>query len=102
MNNQLLDSNSDSVRRMVREGYARIAESGSCCGPSGGCCGPSTVSSEDLARHIGYSGDELAGLPGGGKLGLSCGQPNAVASLPPGETVLDLRRCGGFRRFHAR
>jgi arsenite methyltransferase len=99
--NKLLDSNSDSVRQMVREGYARIAESGSCCGPSGGCCGPSTVTSEDLARHIGYSGDELAGVPEGANLGLSCGNPNAIASLQPGETVLDLGSGGGFDVFIA-
>jgi arsenite methyltransferase len=102
MNTRLLDSGSDSVRQMVREGYGKIAQSGSsCCGPSGGCCGPSTIDSADLARHIGYSADELANLPEGANMGLSCGNPNAIASLQPGETVLDLGSGGGFDVFIA-
>src|SRR5690349_19003062 len=101
MSNVLFDSSSEAVRQKVREGYGKIAQSGSCCGPSGGCCGPSTVNSEDLARHIGYSSEELAQLPEGANMGLSCGNPNAIASLKPGETVLDLGSGGGFDVFIA-
>lgn len=97
-----MDSGSEAVRQKVREGYGKIAQSGSsCCGPSGGCCGPSTMNTEDLARHIGYSNDELANLPEGANMGLSCGNPNAIASLKPGETVLDLGSGGGFDVFIA-
>jgi AhpD family alkylhydroperoxidase len=54
-----------------------------------------------LARHIGYSADELAALPEGANMGLSCGNPNALAALQPGEVVLDLGSGGGFDVFIA-
>ena len=120
----------DSVRDQVREGYARIAVSGSwsslpvaessCCAPSaepccepsaepsaepastgGGCCGPTTFTPEQLATAIGYSKAELASAPEGANLGLSCGNPTALASLKPGEIVLDLGAGGGFDCFVA-
>jgi len=54
-----------------------------------------------LARHIGYSREELAALPEGANMGLSCGNPNALAALHPGEVVLDLGAGGGFDVFIA-
>jgi SAM-dependent methyltransferase len=54
-----------------------------------------------LAQHIGYSAEELAALPEGANLGLSCGNPNALAALQPGEVVLDLGAGGGFDVFIA-
>ena len=93
---------SETVRQKVREGYGKIAGSGgSCCGPTPTCCGSSPVASEDLAKHIGYSAEELAALPEGANMGLSCGNPNALAALQPGETVLDLGSGGGFDVFIA-
>jgi arsenite methyltransferase len=59
------------------------------------------VDSEELARHIGYSVEELAALPDGANMGLSCGNPNALAALKPGEVVLDLGSGGGFDVFIA-
>lgn len=59
------------------------------------------MDSEKLARHIGYSAEELAALPEGANMGLSCGNPNALASLKPGEAVLDLGSGGGFDVFIA-
>jgi len=93
---------SEAVRQKVREGYGRIAGSGgSCCGPTPTCCGSSPVASEDLAKHIGYSSEELAALPEGANMGLSCGNPTALAALQPGEVVLDLGAGGGFDVFIA-
>jgi SAM-dependent methyltransferase len=93
---------SEAVRQTVREGYGKIAASGgSCCGPTPTCCGSTPLASEELARHIGYSGEELAALPDGANLGLSCGNPNALADLRPGEVVLDLGAGGGFDVFIA-
>jgi arsenite methyltransferase len=93
---------SEAVRQKVREGYGQIAsKSGSCCGATPTCCGSSPVASEDLARHIGYSAEELAALPEGANMGLSCGNPNALAALRPGEVVLDLGAGGGFDVFIA-
>ena len=65
------------------------------------CCGSSAPEAERLARHIGYSAEELAALPDGANMGLSCGNPNALAALKPGEVVLDLGSGGGFDVFIA-
>ncbi len=79
----------------------------SCCGggeessSGGGCCGPTTLSADELAEQIGYSKDELAGLPEGANLGLSCGNPGALASLRAGEVAMDLGSGAGFDCFLA-
>jgi SAM-dependent methyltransferase len=93
---------SESVREKVRTGYGQIAKSGgSCCGATPGCCGSAPPASEQLAKHIGYSTEELAALPEGANMGLSCGNPNALAALQPGEILLDLGSGGGFDVFIA-
>ncbi len=92
----------EAVRAAVREGYGKIAAGGgSCCGATPTCCGSTPAASDQLARHVGYSAEELAALPEGANLGLSCGNPNALASLRPGEVVLDLGSGGGFDVFIA-
>jgi ubiquinone/menaquinone biosynthesis C-methylase UbiE len=92
----------EDVRKAVREGYGQIAKSGgSCCGPTPTCCGSAAAASENLAKHIGYSMEELAALPDGANMGLSCGNPNVLAALQPGEMVLDLGAGGGFDVFIA-
>jgi arsenite methyltransferase len=91
-----------TVIEKVREGYGAIArEGGSCCGTAVSCCGGAGASADTLARHIGYSADELAALPEGANMGLSCGNPNALAALKPGEVVLDLGSGAGFDVFIA-
>ncbi len=95
-------SDAEAVRQKVREGYGKIAGSGgSCCGPTPTCCGSAPAASDDLAKHIGYTAEELAALPEGANMGLSCGNPNALAALQPGEVVLDLGAGGGFDVFIA-
>jgi SAM-dependent methyltransferase len=90
-------NDAENVRAKVRKGYGQIATKGaSCCGPS---CGSS--SPNELAEKIGYSADQLAELPEGTNMGLSCGNPTAIASLKPGEVVLDLGSGGGFDVFIA-
>jgi SAM-dependent methyltransferase len=54
-----------------------------------------------LANYIGYSVEELAALPEGANMGLSCGNPTALAALKSGEVVLDLGSGGGFDVFIA-
>lgn len=92
----------ETVRQKVRAGYGEIARStSSCCGSSPSSCGTSPGDPEKLARHIGYSPEELAKLPDGANLGLSCGNPNALAALKAGEVVVDLGSGGGFDVFIA-
>lgn len=88
------------VRDRVREGYSGIARHGS-RGAGGGCCGPATMSPGQVASAIGYSSTELASTPEEANMGLSCGNPTAIASLKPGEVVLDLGAGGGFDCFIA-
>ena len=99
----------NDIRTTVREQYGAMArasapgkagrESG-CCGPStNGCCAPAADPTA-LAAAIGYDAGELARiLPDGANLGLSCGNPGAIAALKPGETVLDLGSGAGFDAF---
>ncbi len=91
------------MRQKVREGYSKIATSKAGCGGGGGlsCCGSSAEDSAELAKYVGYSAEELAALPEGTNMGLSCGNPNALAALKPGEVVLDLGSGGGFDVFIA-
>ncbi len=93
----------DSVREQVRAGYAKIAQSGTSAplGSGGGCCGAVAFAPEQLAQAVGYSAGDLAGMPEGANMGLSCGNPTALASLRPGEVVVDLGSGGGFDCFIA-
>ena len=88
----------DDVRQAVRERYGAIAETRSA---SAGCCGPDTTTLDDKAHAYGYSVDETEAVPEGANLGLGCGNPIAIASLQPGQTVLDLGSGAGFDCFLA-
>jgi len=86
--------NPHAVRDAVRDAYGKVAEtSSSCCAPS--CCSPAADSSElpdatTISKGLGYSEQDLASVPADANLGLGCGNPHAIASLRPGEDVLDL------------
>lgn len=89
-------ADSDAIRRAVREHYAAIASSraGSCCGPQASACCDSSPSLYDPALLTDLPG-EVTGLS------LGCGDPVSIASLNPGETVLDLGSGGGIDCFLA-
>jgi SAM-dependent methyltransferase len=110
----------EKVRQAVRESYGNIAKSvsvvsdigaaPSCCGTSetnaptaaqGSCCGSPAVDPEQLNALMGYSKEDLLSTPDGANMGLGCGNPVALASLKPGETVVDLGAGGGFDCFLA-
>jgi len=96
-----------NVREKVRAGYAAIAqaepkspESTCCIGSS--CCTPDASNDANaLAASIGYAHDDLHAIPEGANMGLSCGNPTALAALNPGEVVVDLGSGGGFDVFIA-
>ena len=87
----------DEVRGAVRELYGQVARSDGAVGCVPGCCGVS----KETSLALGYSEEELAAVPDGANLGLGCGNPQAIAALKPGETVLDLGAGGGFDCFLA-
>lgn len=90
------DAKYDQIRADVRAQYGKVARTeGSCCSP--GCCGPNPRSS----LKLGYDESDLAAAPEGANMGLGCGNPQAIAALKPGETVLDLGSGGGFDAFLA-
>ncbi|MCQ2011444.1 arsenite methyltransferase [Sporolactobacillus sp. STSJ-5] len=96
----------DQIRQNVRNRYKQIAlqdVSASSCGcssPDVGCCA-TQENKNDVSEQLGYSTDELNAVPDGANLGLGCGNPQAIASLKPGECVLDLGSGGGFDCFLA-
>ena len=91
----------EEAKKVVREGYAKIAEQGSCCcKPVTSCCGGTDLA-QDISRKIGYTEEEIKVVPEGANLGLGCGNPVALASLREGETVLDLGAGAGFDCFLA-
>jgi arsenite methyltransferase len=91
------------IKEMVRARYGGIAAARetSCCAPAASsCCGPEAAS-HDKARRMGYSEAELAAAPEGANLGLGCGNPQAIAAIQSGETVVDLGSGAGFDCFLA-
>ncbi len=83
---------SNSITDAVRSKYGAVAES--------------TLSGQHqgvraVAEAFGYSPQELASIPAEANMGLSCGNPIALASLRPGEVVVDLGSGGGLDVFLA-
>ena len=91
----------ESIRKLVRDRYATVAGKASAgsgqCGTS--CCSPQT---DDLKGPPLYAATETDGLPQEAVVASAgCGNPTALASLKPGETVLDLGSGGGIDCFLA-
>lgn len=102
----------EEIRHYIRKRYGAIAEqSGECCLPAagsakeGGCtstgCCQAPEAGASYGEKLGYTAGELASAPAGADLGLGCGNPLAIASIQPGETVLDLGSGAGFDCFLA-
>lgn len=90
-----METRDDQIRAQVRTAYAKVALGADGC--SVGCCG--NGGSGSLA--MGYTRDDIASVPEGADLGLGCGNPQAIAALRPGDTVLDLGSGAGFDCFLA-
>lgn len=106
MSEQISHKEADEVRQKVRQAYAEVADADTAdsgCGEASSCCG---VSDEEqinsiISSRLGYSQSDRDLVPDGADMGLGCGNPRAIASLQPGETVLDLGSGGGFDAFLA-
>ena len=84
----------DELREAVSERYGRIAE-----GYEGSCCGSPTDKAGAASMRMGYSEEDVTDIPEGANMGLGCGNPQAIANLKAGETVVDLGSGGGFDCF---
>ncbi len=86
------------IRERVRNDYGTIA--GAADGTGCSCSGVD-FDADQISRHLGYTDQDLAGVPQGANLGLGCGSPAALAKIKAGETVVDLGSGAGFDCFLA-
>jgi SAM-dependent methyltransferase len=105
----------NKIRASVLENYKKVAlknksienNQSDCCTPSNSssqspCCSSSDTNMFDsISDKLGYSSDDYKSVPEGSNMGLGCGNPQSIASLKKGETVLDLGSGGGFDCFLA-
>lgn len=83
---------SENIERAVRSRYGSIALSDLSSSQDG---------VREVAEAFGYTPEELASIPAEANMGLSCGNPTALANLREGETVVDLGSGGGLDVFLA-
>jgi len=89
----------EKIKQHVKKRYAELARGNPCCDVST-CCYPGSRTS--FAKMIGYSDEELKGLPDSVVSTVAgCGNPTALADLREGEVVLDLGSGGGIDTFLA-
>ena len=92
----------EEIKDAVKKGYSKIAQENlSCYVPAHSCCCSTAELATSIGKNIGYTEEELMSVPDGANLGLGCGNPIALASLQPGETVVDLGSGAGFDSFLA-
>ena len=85
------------IQQAVREKYGAIATSVKESSATAGCCGPAACGCGDPITSNLYSDAEKSGLTADAvAASLGCGNPTALISLEPGETVLDLGSGGGI------
>lgn len=82
----------DTLTDIVRDRYGKTATSGLSSNDDGVAA---------VAKAFGYSAEELAAIPAEANMGLSCGNPTALANLREGEVVVDLGSGGGMDVFLA-
>ena len=98
-----MSASEERIHEAVREQYGDIARQfgerqnvASCCSPAtsaeAGCCASPKLYDEEMLANLPF---DVTGLS------LGCGDPVTIASLKPGETVLDLGSGGGIDCFLA-
>jgi SAM-dependent methyltransferase len=88
---------SDTIQQVVREKYGAIAASVAKASATGECCGPTACGCGDPISSNLYSEAETSSLPADAvAASLGCGNPTALLTLEPGQTVLDLGSGGGI------
>jgi SAM-dependent methyltransferase len=86
-------SERQQIQAAVQEKYGAIAQARGAVG----CCGPAPCGCGDPITSNLYSDEETGAVPSGAvAVSLGCGNPTALASLEPGEVVLDLGSGGGI------
>ena len=87
------------MRNIVRASYKKIALD-NVKGPN--ALGLSLKNSTiEISKKVGYSTEEISEVPEGANMGLGCGNPQLIANIEEGETVIDLGSGGGFDCFLA-
>jgi len=82
----------DSLLSTVQDQYGAVARSN---------LSNESAAVRSVAQAFGYSTEDLASLPSQANMGLSCGNPVALAGLREGEVVVDLGCGGGLDVFLA-
>jgi arsenite methyltransferase len=96
-----VDKRKTDIRNAVRKNYGNIVSGEA---KDEGCCGSTInikISSKEISRKIGYSDEEMLKVPEDANMGLGCGNPQLLAEIKEGETVIDLGSGGGFDCFLA-
>src|SRR5436190_20441566 len=85
------------IQQAVRDKYGAIAASITNASTGAGCCGPHACGCGDPITSNLHSDAEAGSLPADAvAASLGCGNPTALLTLEPGQTVLDLGSGGGI------
>lgn len=88
----------EDIRKAVRDIYGKIAKGKE---DDQGCCGTINTDTDEVSNSIGYSSEDTQNSPKGANMGLGCGNPQLIAEIKGGETVVDLGSGAGFDSFLA-
>lgn len=86
--------NSETLKNIVKDKYAQIATTKSCCSCGSDCSPEYSVLNDSYESQQGYVKEA--------DLGLGCGLPTEYADIHPGDSVLDLGSGAGNDCFVAR